>query len=310
MKRTVPRDRSSPGAGLAPAIRRTLARARASEFVYSSLGFYARRRGGELAGPWLVVALEEVGVPPATTRKTLWRMEREGELVSRRVGRVKRYRATPLSWAEIESGTDKILRPSAARWDGRWTVVAYAFDADGRVERERIRAVLDAEGFGAIGPGVFVHPRDRGGRILTAAEDQGIVGRIRVFRGPRRGDDPDTAFVREVWDLGESARRYRRFLAGFSALAGRAAALPPATAFATRFAVVLAFLRAAWPDPELPASLLPRDWPGPEARTLAARLYRALLPGALAHGDAIRERVQAPSNRLAPLWTAESHVGI
>jgi phenylacetic acid degradation operon negative regulatory protein len=280
-------------------VRRTLARARASEFVYSCLGFYARRRDGELTGPWIVAALEDVGVPPATTRKTLWRMEREGELVALRVGRVKRYRATPLAWAEIESGTDKILGPPAAWWDGRWTVVAYGFDADERVERERIRAVLDAEGFGTIGPGVFVHPRDRGGRILTAAEDQGIVGRIQVFRGPRRGGGPDANFVREVWDLAESARRYRRFTAGFGALSGRAALLPPAAAFAARFAVVLAYLGAAWPDPELPSSLLSRDWPGPEARELAARLYRMLLPGALAHGDAIRDRVQAPANRQA-----------
>jgi len=178
-------------------------------------------------------------------------------------------------------------------------VVAYGFDADERVERERIRAVLDAEGFGAIGPGVFVHPRDRGGRILTAAEDQGIVGRIRVFRGPRRGGGPDADFVREVWDLAESARRYRRFTAGFAALSGRTASLPPAAAFAARFAVVLAYLRAAWPDPELPSSLLSHDWPGPEARDLAARLYRTLLPAALAHGDAIRDRVEARSNLRA-----------
>lgn len=262
--------------------------------MYSSLGFYARRRGGELTGPWLVAALQDLRIPPATTRKTLWRMEREGELVSRRRGREKRYRATPLAWAEIESGTDKILRRAAARWDGRWTVVTYAFDGAERHERDRIRAVLDAEGFGAIGPGVFLHPRDRGGRILGAAEDQGIAGRIRVFRGPRLDETPDAAFVREVWDLAQSARGYRRFLTGFGALADRTGTLSPRAAFAARFAVVLAYLRAAWPDPELPASLLPRDWPGTEARALAGALYRALLPGALAHGDAIRDRLPAP----------------
>lgn len=299
MRRSAPADGSNPGVGLPPAVRRAVGGARTSEFVYSSLGFYGRRRGGELAGPWLVAALEDLGVPAVTTRKTLWRMEREGELVARQLGRVKRYRATPLAWAEIESGTDKILRSPPARWDGRWTVVTYAFDADERVARERIRAVLDAEGFGTIGPGVFVHPRDRGSRILTAAEAQGIVGRIRVFRGPRRGGGPDAQFVREVWNLAESARRYRRFLAGFAALADRAAALPPAATFAARFAVVLAYLGAAWPDPELPSSLLPRDWPGPEARGLAARLYRTLLPGALAHGDAIRDRVQSSRHRRA-----------
>ena len=298
MKRAQPRFRSTrEHASVPQAARRELEHARASEFVYSSLGFYARRRGGELSGSWLVAALTDVGVAPTTTRKTLWRMERDGELISRRTGRSKLYRATPLAWAEIEGGTDKILGQAAKAWDGRWTVVAYAFEATERVARERIRAALDAEGFGAIGPGVFVHPRDRGGRILAAAEEQASGARLRVFRGHRQHGESDAAFVGEVWNLRESARCYRRFLKGFRPLAARAKSLAPKTAFAVRFAVVLAYLRAAWADPELPGSLLPADWPGPDARALAARLYRALLPAALAHGDAI---ARAGSRRIVP----------
>jgi phenylacetic acid degradation operon negative regulatory protein len=269
---------------------RALKAARASAFVYSSFGFYARRRGMELTGTWLVAALADVGVPPATSRKTLWRMEREGELVSRRAGRSKLYRATPLAWAEIESGADKILRSPAQTWNGRWTLVTYAFEAEERVERERIKAVLDAEGFGVVGPGAYIHPRDRGGRVLAAAEEQGMGARLRVFRGARLVRTSDAELARSLWDLRESALRYRRFLQGFDPLAGRARSLAPPVAFAARFAVVLAYLEAAWPDPELPPSLLPPNWPGPVARALAAKLYRALLPAALAHGDAIRDR--------------------
>ena len=254
----------------------------------------------ELAGTWLVAALADLGVPPATTRKTLWRMEREGELVSRRMGRTKLYRATPLAWAEIESGADKILRPPAKAWDGRWTVVSYAFEGEERVERERIKAVLDAEGFGVVGPGAYIHPRDRGGRILAAAEEQGMGGRLRVFRGARLVGASDAELARTLWNLRESASRYRRFLQGFDQLAGRAKAMAPRAAFAARFAVVLAYLEAAWPDPELPPSLLPPGWPGLAARALAAKLYRALLPAALAHGDAIRDRH----------WTDRARVGI
>ena len=286
MKRTNPRNRST-AAALPASVRRELARSSASEIVYSSLSFYARRRGGELAGTWLVAALADLGISPDTTRKTLWRMEREGELASRWIGREKLYCATPLAWAEIESGTDKILGPVEKDWDGRWTIVSYAFDRGERVERERIRAVLDAEGFGVIGPGVFLHPRDRGGRILAAAKEQGMGARLHVFRGERLAGPPDAVLVREAWDLPESAACYRRFLENFTALAGGARRLAPRVAFASRFAVVLAYLRAAWTDPELPPSLLPRDWPGPAARELAAGLYHALLPAALAHGDTI-----------------------
>src|SRR5688500_17428240 len=127
------------------AIRAMLAEAPASEFVYSSMGFYATRRGGELPGPWLVAALGSVGCSAPAVRQTLWRMEREGELVARRRGRVKLYRLTPLARTEMEIGTDKIFRPLETRWDHRWTLVVTTFDGDERTERERLRAVLAAE---------------------------------------------------------------------------------------------------------------------------------------------------------------------
>jgi phenylacetic acid degradation operon negative regulatory protein len=292
VKRSLSISRSIPPRNAVPRVaQEALAKATASELIYSSLSFYARRRGGELSGAWIVDALAELKVAPATTRKTLWRMEREGELLSRRTGRAKRYRATPLAWAEIETGADKILRPLERSWDGRWTVVAYAFEGSERVERERIRAVLNAEGFGSIGPGMFVHPRDRGGRIIAAADEQGLGARLEAFRGRRLSSGTDAEFVRCVWNLREPARRYRRFRKRYGPLTGRARTLPPPVAFALRFAVVLDYLAAAWSDPELPPRLLARDWPGPHARALAGALYRDLLPAALEHGDAIRDRV-------------------
>jgi len=44
--------------------------------------------------------------------------------------------------------------------------------------------------------------------------------------------------------------------------------------------LVHVFRDIALRDPLLPSALLPRDWPGPQARGLFARLYRALSPGA------------------------------
>jgi phenylacetic acid degradation operon negative regulatory protein len=191
----------------------------------------------------------------------------------------------------MEIGADKIFRPPKAGWDGRWTLVVTAFDRDERPDRERLRAVLNAEGFATLAPGVSIHPRDVGPRILTAAEEQGIGQRVRVFRGTHLYEGSELAFVDGLWDLPAVARSYRAFLRDFESLRRRAKSLEPQEAFAARFAVVLRYLRAAWPDPELPRPLLPRDWPGAEARALAADLYRRLLPGALAFGDALMERV-------------------
>lgn len=271
---------------LARPVRAALAAARASQFVYSCMSFYASRRGGDLSGPWLVAALGALGVKPSSVRQALWRMERDGELVSRRRGRSKVYRLTPLARAEMEIGADKILEPPESGWDGRWTLVVYAFDGDDRSARLRLRAALDAEGFGSLAPGVAIHPRDRGGRIRAAAAEQGAGGRVEAFRADRLPAEDERRLARELWDLPSVAARYRAFLRDFRPLL-EAIPAEPGAMFATRFAVVLRYLHAAWPDPELPAPLLPADWPGREARRVAARLYRRLLPGAIAFSDSL-----------------------
>jgi phenylacetic acid degradation operon negative regulatory protein len=218
-------------------------------------------------------------------------MERDGKIVARRRGRVKLYRLTPLARTEMEIGTDKIFRPLQTGWDHRWTLVVTTFDGDERFESERLRDVLAAEGFATLAPGISIHPRDRGPRIRAAAEEQGIGERVRVFRADRLHKGSEREFVDALWDLPAVGRRYRAFRRDFEPLLRRAKSLDPRDAFAARFAVVLRYLRAAWSDPELPRPLLPRGWPGFEARALAADLYRRLLPGALAFGDSLMERV-------------------
>ena len=105
-------------------------------------------------------------------------------------------------------------------------------------------------------------------------------GRLVVVRGGRQGGGADAEFVAAHWDLEKLAREYRQFLSRFGPLAANL----PATdrqIFVARFALVFTYLEPAWRDPELPAALLPRDWPGEPARVLAGSLYRQLMPGAL-----------------------------
>src|SRR3982751_6645850 len=99
----------------------TVTEAPVSYLIYSALSFYGDRRGGEVTGTWFVAALGSLGVTPAAVRQTLFRMERECELVSRKVGRVKLYRASPYARAEIGAGVQKIFATPETDWDGFWT---------------------------------------------------------------------------------------------------------------------------------------------------------------------------------------------
>ena len=278
----------------------TVTDAPVSYLIYSALSFYGDRRGGEVAGTWFVAALESLGVSPAAVRQTLFRMERDGELISRRAGRVKMYRASPYARAEIGAGVQKIFATPETGWDGYWTLVLTRFPTEMRLERERVRNILQVEGFAPLGNGTYVHARDRAKRLRRAVGDLGVAEFVTAFRVDKIHGVSDRDFAYAYWDLERLGEEYAVFLRRFDPLGRRrAATIPLATQFGLRFAVVLSFLEVAWKDPELPASMLPARWAGVKARLLARRLYQRFLPGALAFGDSLGSRRTSSLSRSA-----------
>lgn len=259
-----------------------------SYYVYSSFAYFGAVRGGELPGRWFVAALAEAEFGEAAVRQTLYRMERSGELTSRREGREKLYAPSGYARAEIVAGSEKIFR-GPEPWDGRWSIVHAWFEQDERVHRDRLQELLRVEGFAAVAPGLYVHPRPLGHRIL-AAMDPSVRGRVLALRGEPVGEEPDERFVARHWDRPALAGRYRQVVRTLGRLDG-APDGSDADAFRRRFEVVLRFLEVAWDDPGLPPALLPEPWLGDEARELAAGLYRRFLPGAIRFGDRVLERV-------------------
>jgi phenylacetic acid degradation operon negative regulatory protein len=283
------------------AIVSSIAGAPTSDFVYSSLSFFGRRRGGQLPGVWFVEALGALGVAEQRVRQTLYRMEHSGALLARRAGRVKWYRASPSTEAILDAGVARVAAHAEEAWDGRWTLVHYRVGEEDRNKRDRIRDVLLVGGFGALGPGLYAHPRDDRGRLLAAAEELGLRDRLNVFRGTHVAGVDDRRLVAETWDIVGLARRYRAFLSRFRAVAGEPPARwTPREAFALRFAFMFEFFRISWDDPSLPTSLLPPEWPGEEARSLAERLMQALLPGAITFGDLVLARTAGQRGHAVP----------
>ena len=266
----------------------TLASAPTSYFVYSSLSFFAPSRKGELSGTWFVQALSGLGRTEHAIRMELFRMERDGELLSRKVGRSKLYRPTPAANAEIEAGTRKIFDKKKARWNGTWTVVQFRFDGRERAKRDRLRSLLGVAGFGSLGDGTFIHPRRPTPAFLSAISSlRGKERSISLFTGATLETGNPSDVVSQCWDLKEIRRIYESFIARYNALSTERRRVPDNLAFAARCAIVFDYLEAAWADPDLPPELLPKNWPAQKAAGMAASLYRKLLPGALRHANAI-----------------------
>lgn len=257
--------------------------------IYSCLSAYGEKRGGELPGPWFSSAFEGIGHAPAAVRLALYRMVKNSELVASRRGRVNFYRLAPFGRAGIEAGLQMLFGEPEKEWDGAWTVVHFHFRSEDRFSRDHMRDILRIEGFGCLGPGLYVHPRDRGTRVLKA---MGSSAGISVFRGPSVGGRSDEELVEQFWDLQDLNLRYEAFLQEARSLQTLVAAgLSDRKAFFYRIGVVLHFLGAGWSDPEIPESLLPPDWLGYEARNAARGLYEAFVPQTLAHGDEVIQRL-------------------
>jgi phenylacetic acid degradation operon negative regulatory protein len=268
---------------------KTVLEAPIRNLIYSCLSAYGEKRGGELPGPWFSRVFKGIGHAPSAVRLALYRMVKNSELESRKHGRVNSYRLAPFGRAGIEAGLQMLLGEPEKDWDGAWTIVHFHFTSEDRFSRDHMRGILTLEGFGCLGPGLYIHPRDRGTRILRAMESSAGIS---VFRGPIVGGRSDEELVEKLWDLENLNRRYEAFLREARSLGKQlAVGLSDRKAFFFRIGVVLHFLGVGWSDPEIPDSLLPPGWLGYEARESARRLYEALVPRTLAHGDDVMQRL-------------------
>lgn len=267
---------------------KTVSEAPIRRLIYSCLSAYGDKRGGELPGPWFSSVFEGIDHAPSAVRLALFRMVKNSELKARKQGRVNFYRLAPFGRAGIEAGLQMLFGEPERNWDGAWTIVHFHFSKGDRFSRDHMRGILTLEGFGCLGPGLYIHPRDRGARVLEA---MGSSDGISVFRGPCVEGESDEELVGKLWDLEDLNLRYGAFLREARSLKKRIATLSDREAFFYRIGVVLRFLGTGWSDPEIPESLLPPDWLGHEARETARRLYEALVPQTLAHGDEVMQQL-------------------
>ena len=155
----------------------------------------------------------------------------------------------------------RVRRPVS--WDGRWLLLVLRVPEQRRELRHQLTTQLAWAGFGSLGNGLWITPHvdrealikaEEPAQLLSFRAELGALGGDRA--GHRRGLGPARAAraLRAV---------HRRLRAGAAARTGR-------RAFAAQTAIVHAWRRFPFIDPDLPDDLLPRDWP----RRRAYELFR------------------------------------
>lgn len=246
-------------------------------------------RDGTVHGPELYRVAAECGISVETVRSCLRRLVADGLFERDGEGREATYRATDAGRAVVEVNEQRHLlayaQDAAGRgWDRRWRLVAFAIPETRRAARDSFRDRLRVLGGAPLQPGLYVSPHRWEKEVTESAERLGITEHVTLLSTDdlvHGGESDPRTLAAKLWPLEEVARRYRNFIATYKGVPEALEAmrrrherlsehdfLPGALHIAIRFNECFDL------DPLLPPELLPRPWPGREARELLARCRR------------------------------------
>lgn len=249
---------------------------RAWSLMVTIYGDAVAPRGGELWLGTLSRLVEAIGIDDRLVRTAMSRLASEAWLERTKVGRKSFYRLSEGGDRAFADATRRIYFAAPPEWKGNWRLAILT--ATGEI-RTAQRDMLKGHGFGQLSPTVFLAP--------ATAEGDLFSGNTPAFSGiawlDAAGSAEDAMLLAgEAFQLQAVAAGYRRFVEAFCPLElalKRDEGLADIDRLVARILLIHEFRRVVLRDPLLPDALLPADWPGRAARSLAARIYRMLVQG-------------------------------
>lgn len=244
---------------------------------------------GTIQAAELYPVAEACGQSGDQVRSCLRRLVAEGLFTRRGEGREAVFSATDDGMrtlgASLERARLAYAQDAAGRgWDRRWRLVAFAIPEARRAARDAFRDRLLELGGAAIQNGLYVSPHHWESDVLAEADRLGVREHVTLAAT----DDLDVGGIRDpkalaakLWPIEDLAQRYLAFCAIYEGIPeqleemrkqrrrlSEAEFLPGALVIGIKFRECFDI------DPLLPPELLPRPWPGRQARDLLARSRR------------------------------------
>lgn len=243
------------------------------------LGEYVLPSDGELRARAAVEAMAQLDVGEPAVRQALRRLGADGWLEP--TGTRGAWRLGTEARRVLAEGKSRFGRASrrVPKWDGRWQLVRTSVPEQRRELRHQLRVALGFQGFGSLGGGWWISAdADAQERARAVLERLGVREAASFVASPGSLGPSPTELVADVWNLAEARSRYEKLLGEFSTADPQS----DEATFAIYTRLVNEWRRALAVDPQLPAELLPADWPGHEARALLNERYGQWHPTAAA----------------------------
>lgn len=237
-----------------------------------------------LPGPVLVDLMGTLDLTPSANRSVLNRMVGAGSLGLERVGRVGVYR---LAGRLLDDFTRIERGGTAEPWAGRFHVLVDGQPERGRVDVERYRVAAVRLGYRPLRPGVLVAPRDLSAPLSDVLRQLGVHG------GEWEVDDPHDV-ARRAWGLDTLAREGQRIADALDQTTAVEHGTDDAPtlgqdSFRRLHRISRPVVRWLVAVGDLPAGLMPDDWPGQRLCTLLADAHARHLPEARGFARAVAD---------------------
>ena len=236
------------------------------------------QHGGEIWLGSLIDVLDSLGFSDRLVRTAVFRLQQDGWLESRKIGRRSYYRTTTTGIHHYARAARRIYAIDRPGWDGTWTLVIPTVIAD--EHKDALRKSLFWQGFRLLSSGVYARPSNDRQSLDETLSEMNISDRVVVLKA--RENEPATysvlqSMVLESWKLDSLDRLYREFVQNYRpalALVQKDHLLDGRRCFLLRTLLIHEYRRILLRDPELPARMLPDDWAGFAAQNLTAAIYQ------------------------------------
>lgn len=278
---------------------------RAKSLIVTVLGDALAPHGGAIWLGSLIALMAPFGINQRAVRTGVLRLVREDWLVAKPRGRRSYYSLTKAGRRRIADSERRIYPSPRWDWDGSWHFVFSGLGAIAGEERARLRRTLRWLGFGAVTSDVFAHPRADLDGLAHALAELALTEKVVTLRAEPEvilADNPRHDLLGGTWNLDELSVAYRKFIDRFTpyrSIVADGSGLSPGAGFTLRILLMHEYRRVQLRDPGLPAELLPPDWAGMEAWTLAREFYRKLAAPSQIHLTSIAETESGPLPPLA-----------
>lgn len=254
---------------------------RPPRLLLTLLGDYWWRRTEPLPSAALVALLAEFGVSDSAARAALSRLTRNQLLVTSKHGRRTVVGLSERAARILDDGGRQIFSfgTNSQPWDGMWSLVAFSIPEQNRAARDSLRKQLRWLGFAPLYDGLWVAPHDHAAEVIGQLSELGITTATAFRATTVPGGSPE-GLPQRAWDLDTLREQYDQFIANTQRLRERTLAgrVSPVAALVARTRVMDEWRAFPGLDPDLPAELLPAQWPRAAARELFTTTYDLLGP--------------------------------